>query len=95
MFPSKGVLYLKEKGSIDFEDPDISNNYTLAVMADGVSADLVTIMVVDVNEAPTFPDKLRSLLKPANRTRDDFIGLYVLESALVDDFCEDRQGCGW
>ena len=78
-----GRIHLKTAGSIDFEDSSISNNYTLAVMADGADADLVTIMIRDENEAPTFPDSYGAI-ETAEQDDDDFIGLYVLESAPVD-----------
>ena len=78
-----GEMYLKVTGSIDFEDSTISNNYTLSVMATGANSNLVTIMVIDVNEAPTFPASY-GLIETAEQDTDDFIGLYVLESAPVD-----------
>ena len=84
---SNGLLFLKTKGSIDFEDSTISNNYTLSVTANsanGTVANLITIRVVDVNEAPTFPASY-GLIEIAEQDSDVFIGLYVLESALVGD----------
>ena len=87
---ANGKLYLKTAGSIDFEDSSKSNNYTLAVMADEADADLVTIMVIDVNESPEF-----SAVDDAKQVVDGgSIKLYVLESAMVGENVKVGQDAG-
>ena len=86
----EGKLYLKAAGSINFEDAAVSNNYTLAVMADGADADLVTIMVTDVNEAPEF-----SAVDDAKAVLDGgAVKLYVLESADEGEIVKVGQDAG-
>ena len=83
-------IFLMQDGSVDFEDPDISNNYTLAVMADGADADLITIMIVDVNEAPVFSSDDEDLVDDMS----GYIELYVLESSEVNDVVKIGQDAG-
>ena len=91
--PSIGQLYLKMTGTLDFESAEVSNNYTLSVSADGPSGtviDLITIMVIDVNEAPEF--------SPVHRAKEVVDGgaikLYVLESAAVDEIVKVGKDAG-
>ena len=90
---SIGQLFLKDLDTLDFEDPAVSNNYTLSVSADGPSGkviDLITIMVTDVNEGPEF-----SLVAKAKQVVDgDAIKLFVLESAMVDSSVKVGQDAG-
>ena len=76
---STGVISLKMKGTIDFEDAT-PNDYILAVQADGAESDIVTLRVTDVNEAPKF-----SLTDKGRETQaGGVIKLFVLESAAED-----------
>ena len=61
MTTTSANIFLRRAGTIDFEDVEISNNYTLAVERETGDSNLITIMVVDVNEAPEFStvDKAR------------------------------------
>ena len=87
---SAADIYLQKAGTVDFEDPGISNNYTLAVMADGADADLITIMIVDVNEAPVFSSDDEDLVDDMS----GYIELYVLESSAVNDVVKIGQDAG-
>ena len=87
-----GNLYLKETGSVDFEDAAISNNYLLTVDATDADANIVTVVVEDVNEAPQFSavDNARTIADGENIA----IALYVLESAAVDTVASIGQDAG-
>ena len=88
---SAAKIFLRREGSVDFEDPDISNNYTLAVMAaGGVDADLITIMIEDVNEAPEFVQDDLDLVDEVSNS----VKLFVLESAAVNDVVKIGQDAG-
>ena len=87
---SAADIYLRRAGTVDFEDPDISNNYTLAVMADGADADLITIMIVDVNEKPLFSQDDLDLVDEVSNS----VKLFVLESAAVNDVVKIGQDAG-
>ena len=80
-----GMIFLKEGKKLDFESGIVT--YTLSILrgdAIGSQSGIVVISVGDVNEAPTFPASY-GLIETGEQDNDDFIGLYVLESALVDD----------
>ena len=87
---SEADIYLRRAGTVDFEDPDISNNYTLAVMADGADADLITIMIVDVNEKPLFSQDDLDLVDEVSSS----VELFVLESSAVNDIVKIGQDAG-
>ena len=87
---SIGNIFLKAAGTLDYEDAAVSNNYTLSVSATGTSPNLVTIMVVDVNESPLFSD-----VDKARATVDGgAVKLYVLESASVGEIVKVGQDAG-
>ena len=91
---SIGQLFLKDLDTLDFEDAAVSNNYTLSVSADGPGGvkviDLITIMVIDVNEGPEF-----SPVAKAKQVVDGgSIELFVLESALEDETVKVGQDAG-
>ena len=87
---SSASVYLRRTGTIDFEDSEISNNYTLAVERETGDSNLITIMVLDVNEAPTFGDKYDVDIDE----NDGDIKLYVLESAAMNEIVKVGQDAG-
>ena len=106
--PETGIIYVRRENTLDFEDSDISNNYTLSVTANDATPNLITIRVKDVNEAPKFdnddlklpdaddPDGVKVLDADGEATEDtvQVINLYVLESSDIGDIVSIGQDAG-
>ena len=87
---SSASIFLRREGTIDFEDAEVSNNYTLAVERETGDSNLITIMVEDVNEAPSFGDTYDDDIDED----DGDIKLYVLESAAEGEIIKVGQDAG-
>ena len=103
---SEGGIYLREKGSIDFESGVVT--YTLSVKRTTGDSKLIVVSVNDVDEAPKFsaadkrmqnaddPDGVKQVNEDGDVTAEDVqvINLYVLESAEIDDIVSIGQDAG-
>ena len=91
-----GIIFVRRENTLDFEDSDISNNYTLSVTADNATPNLITIRVQDVNEGPKFSSGAKRMEKDAAPDGKDkgYIELFVLESASVGTVTSIGQDAG-
>ena len=88
---SNGDMFLKTKGSINYENRSGIRTFTLSV-ARGSTSGIIVVSVVDVNEAPEFGllDKRLQTAAP----NEGAIGLFVLESDAVGTVASIGQDAG-
>ena len=91
--PQSGALYLKKKGTIDFESGIVT--YTLSISKGLGRSAIVVVSVTDVNEGPKFSKDDHERYDDTNAASDDDeIVLYVLESAAVDEIVKIGKDAG-